>query len=101
MEEAVTALRRAFPHPPPLVRVEWRRLLGKGVRQAVAGGDELGDARGAVGFGLARVGVVLTDVRAHAWLPWAWERSVRWRRRVSAARHRSGEYRTWTQIGKA
>ena len=79
---------------------ERRRLGGERVGQAVPLGDERGDARGAVGLGLAGVRVVLADVRGHEPLrKTAVGRQGRWRRRVSAACHRPAEYTRRPSVG--
>ena len=50
--------------------VERRRLGAERGGQTLAFGHETGDRRGAIGLGLARVRVVLADVRGHGLLRW-------------------------------
>src|SRR5690349_24204724 len=66
VEEPGATRRRALPDPPAILVVEGRRLGLERVGQALAGGDEGGDARRALRLRLARVRVVLADVRGHA-----------------------------------
>src|SRR5215208_4702866 len=65
MKEAGAALGRALPDPPALVHVERRGLRLDLVGQPVLRSRDPFDGGGAVGLRLARVGIVLADVRAH------------------------------------
>src|SRR4029079_5463747 len=59
VEDPTAARGRALPGPPPILRVEWRRLGADLVAQALVRLDRRADARRAIGLGLARIRVVL------------------------------------------
>src|SRR5260221_5952243 len=65
VEQARTALRRAFPDPPAVVLVGWARLRCERCRESVALRHEAGDRGGPLGLSLTRVRVILADVRSH------------------------------------
>src|SRR4051794_34593616 len=69
VEEPRTAGGRAFPDPPAVVRIERRRLGLEAVAEPVPLRDEGADPGGSIGLRLARVRVVLADVRGHGRLP--------------------------------
>src|SRR3954470_23363643 len=69
MQQARAARRRALPDPPAVVVVERRRLGLQLVGEALPLRNERRDPGGAVALGLARVRVVLADVRGHGSLP--------------------------------
>src|SRR3954468_9387024 len=65
VEQARAAGRRALPDPPAVLRVERRGLGGQRGGERLSRGDQRGDCRGTLRLGLARVRVVLADVRGH------------------------------------
>ena len=69
VEQTRAAVRRALPDPPPLVLVERRRLGRNLVDQLRVSGTDPADGLRPRLLGLARVGVVLTDVGRHGILP--------------------------------
>src|SRR5262245_12011139 len=66
VEQPGAGLRRALPDPPAIVVVDRRRVGGQLVAEALSFRDELRDAGGPLGLGLAGVRVVLADVRGHS-----------------------------------
>src|SRR5688572_3302064 len=66
VEQARAARGGALPDPPAVLRIERGALGRQRVGEALPSGDEGRDARRALGLGLARVRVVLADVRGHA-----------------------------------
>src|SRR4051794_39838747 len=69
VQQARTARRRALPDPPAVVVVERRGLGLQLVREALALRDERRDSRRPIRLRLARVRVVLADVRGHGSSP--------------------------------
>src|SRR5512132_3926751 len=65
VQEALASRGRAFPRPPAGVVVERRGFRGELVLEPIAALDELRDGGRALRLCLARVGVVLPDVRGH------------------------------------
>src|SRR3954454_19159991 len=69
VEQPGAALGRALPDPPAVVRVERGRLARQGRGEAVTLVDQSRHRVRTGGLGLARVRVVLADVRGHGLLP--------------------------------
>src|SRR6185295_1174453 len=79
VEDPMAAGGRALPGPPPSLLVERRRLGADLVAEALVRLHRGADARRAVALGLARVRVVLADVRGHGRAPDRSSRSRRWK----------------------
>src|SRR6476620_4503203 len=79
VQDSVAARRRALPGPPAVLGVEWGGLGRELVREPLARLHDRADARRAIAVALARVGVVLADVRGHGQPPDRSSRSSRWK----------------------